>query len=607
MSYHPDWDSPTGPRLPELSEQDRKALARLLDVEGRGDGTTHKGFIDGQLVRGSCALVDYAGVVELVQRRRAEDRARASKGPGGRPTVYADTDRIVIVLQFVLARLGRATQIEEMRKLVTSELTKESLKDLGLPETESRVTKRAIYDRLLRAWHRLAKVVDPKPGATGERRTRYEVDEVFRKRDPQDSGERQELLDIVSNRLLEASWHLLPAEVRARWTGNIALDASPVFVWGRGHTTDPKKTQPSDSMSPEIDGGWYMVKEDGRETLRWAWAVHIGVTVPDPYSDEPFPLLALGIRVDTPNKRAGENSVAIVKSIVERGHRSGYLMTDRGYFGHALYEDFNKPITKIGYKIVGDYKTEGKQSQLGIQGQQNGAVQASGMFLCPSAGEDMLELDKMEDRPRKWRAYQAKKAQQLLHAFRRKDGNQYHCPAMGPGATAVCTARPDGPLSLGMPRLGQPHVVIDPGLSKEELPACCTGGSVALSPEKNQVAKLLQDVPFRSQKWEDLWDLRGRVEGYNGYMKDEKHADIESAHNRRVRGFGASALTLALQVLATNVRKVESFLKAESPEWEPARPRPTRFGFTRAPEWARGVDDVDDAVPSRGDPPPVAA
>lgn len=607
MSYLPDWDSPAGPRLRELPERDRVIIARLLDVESRGDGTTHKGFIDRQLVRGSCALVDYAAVVDLVVRRRAEDRARAGKKPGGRPTIYKNTDRIVIVLHLVLARLGRAPQIEEMKKLVMNELTAESLKDLGLPETATRVTRRAVYERLRRAWHRLNKVMDPKPGATKERLLRHQAEEIFRKRDPQECAQRQELLDLVSNRLLEASWHLLPPEIRARWTGNLALDASPLFIWGSGHPTDPRKIQPTDSMSPEIDGGWYMVKKDGKEILRWAWAVHIGVTVPDPYIDEPFPLLALGIRVDTPNKRAGENAVAIVKSIVERGHPVGYLMTDRGYFGHALYEDFNKPITKIGYKIVGDYKTEGKQDQRGVQGQQNGAVQTSGMFLCPFTGDDLTELDKMPDRPRKWREFQTAKSQQLMHAFRRKDGNQYHCPAMGPGATAVCTARPEGPLSLGMPRIGQPHVVIDPGVPDEELPTCCTGGSVALNPEKNQQAKLLQDVPFRSQKWEDLWDLRTRVEGYNGYMKDEKHVDIESAHNRRVRGFGASAFTVALQVLATNLRKIESFLKGETPDWEPARPRPGRFEFTREPSWATGPGGVDDTAPTRGDPTPAAA
>ena len=67
----------------------------------------------------------------------------------------------------------------------------------------------------------------------------------------------------VTNALLEATARLLPDDVRARWNGNVCVDATLIRTWGkRGHPKPkPNRDNSTDRMSPEIIAGWYVRDE----------------------------------------------------------------------------------------------------------------------------------------------------------------------------------------------------------------------------------------------------------------------------------------------------------------------------------------------------------
>lgn len=56
----------------------------------------------------------------------------------------------------------------------------------------------------------------------------------------------------MANSLLELSFKVLPREVRRKWKGSVAIDATPVAAYAQG----TKKR--SDWASTDPDAGWYI-------------------------------------------------------------------------------------------------------------------------------------------------------------------------------------------------------------------------------------------------------------------------------------------------------------------------------------------------------------
>ncbi|PKH37861.1 hypothetical protein SAMN05192575_101927 [Nocardioides alpinus] len=605
--------------MADWSENKRRQTRQRLNVQGRDDGSDHRGFIDHQLVEGAVDLVRGSAVLPKLGYWHTLER----KGPGGRPAVYAsrsdsdngrvgvagdvepdsgfdNRDQLILVCTYVLQMLGEAPQLASVTDLVQHRLAPVSKRLLGIPTQGKGASDVAVMHRVRRAWKRFTAVCDPFPTlAGGTRMRRSEVDALQQRLDPDASEVKMARLRWVMNRLLEATVQLLDEETRAAWTGHISLDATPIEVWGkRGNPTNDKKVKPTDSMSPEWYAGWYNRHDD---TQVWAYAMHLAVATPDPYNPGPFPVLAVAASMDTPNKRSGENATAICRSIVERGHPAGDMVTDRGYFGQCLAEDFNRPIEALGYRLIGDYKKD----QLGVMATVRGSILVEGNFYSPNMPQHLIDAKKTFNQDNDWKSYQKRIRQRSFFLAKRHDKNRYACPALGTRATVSCPVRPDGPLRIGPAPASKEYVVAHD--APEHRGDLCSQGTVKIeSKDVGPYEKLVQDLQHGSQEWDDRYrPARSMVEGYNGYTKDGKHEQLAMKENRRVRGFAANALVAVVGLVATNVRKIRSFYKAGMPLPSEPKTKPVKGEFTGPPSWISWRSKRPDW--ETGGSPPLAA
>ncbi|MCH1865295.1 hypothetical protein [Nocardioides sp. CFH 31398] len=519
---------------------------------------------DSALVQGVCQFIDDTGIVEQVAAWRREDRI--DRKPGGRPAFY--DDRQMLVLTQLLLRCGEAPQIVEIARTIGYRLTADSRERLGLPPTNGRASEVAIYHRVRNALDRCTSVFDPAPGrASSPRPARTRVEQIKAARDPEQCERSRLRAHWVANQLLEGTLALVPDAVLGRWTGNLTLDATVVPIFGGGSPT--KNPKPDDSMSPEFDGG-YHPNHDGSKT--WGYDLHIAMMGQNHY-DRPadFPLLAAAISLDEPSRRVAENAIACLSSIRDRGHPAALLITDMGYFANQKAEKFHLPARALGYGLVGDYK----KGFTGIQATHKGVITVDGGRYCPSMPAPLVTAtaDFREGRISE-EVYAKRIAQRVAHRFRAKDGVAHVCPAQGSSPTASCSLRPrPDPLTSAENRTTL-TLIVDP---PEDPPPCCTNrSSVSLPIEYD--AKFFQALPYASEEWRRTYRLlRSTMEGFNGYTKEGKHEALAAKTNRRRRGFVNNLLVVAMTVAATNLRKIASFFKAQTPPPED-NPAPKRRG-----------------------------
>ena len=572
-----------------------------LPTKENPERESRRGKLSHRVVRGADKFVESSGVLAEVQRWQSEDHPdRDTKG--GRHTIYDDRLRLVLTILFALVFAGEDPLISRISEAVTSRLHTRSRDLLGLPplETGSDV---AVYHRVYRALRAFIALVDSAPGTTGRRMTRAQVEAIKAARDPEECTKKHERLLWLSVQLLDATARALPDDALAAWEGNIAFDATLVKVWGKkGSPVIPKEPKrkaagakqtqkkprdvSQDRMSPEFQAGWYHRDEEDHAdtsaergkrsaTSEWGYEAHLATMVANAPGEAPaFPLLTLGMSVDRPSGRVAENALDVIRSIVDRGYPTGWFIGDRAYFPNPKAEKLQLPLRALGYRLVGDYRDD----QLGIRGQFAGAILVEGTWCCPGMPEPLINAtiafraDQIDEE-----TYYNRIEQRARYAFRPKhkptaDGNTaYMCPARGPGATAKCSLvdPPGTPVTLGMPTTRTR--VQDPPKHPD---TCCTNKNSVTIPaappvtgprggrtRRNDPAKYAQDLPFQSKEWRSLYGLRNTVETFNSYTKSPTEEDLEQPARRRVRGYAFQVLLLTAMVAASNMRKINAWLK----------------------------------------------
>lgn len=587
------------PNVPDVGE----TLANLLCLPVEGEAPeSRRGYLPDRGVKGAAALVDSSGILDMLTAWRAADTGKPAPVPGGKRGAGRPgslNDRAVLVVLLALVFAGEAPLITRVSEALTSRLHSPMRDMLGLDRVPDARTVAAAYHRAYRAVRGIVSLLDPYPGPRNRRLSRTELAELQTTWDEATVAERKSRVTSITNALLEASFQTLPAEVRVRWKGNLCVDATLVRTWGRKGTPSDKTTP----ASPDYENGWYSRAEnhaegDGRDKVAWGVEAHLAVmTANDPTVEPDFPLLVLGMSVDKPAGRVGENAVTAVSSIAHRGHPTGTCVADRAYFPSARPEKYQLPLRALGYSLVGDYRID----QLGIQGQHAGALLIEGGFYSPSIPQDLI------DATRDYRnglidqdTYAARIEQRRQYAFRRKDGDAYSCPARGPGATASCPI-----VDAQQPRSGPVPVTLSTTKTRvlnppEQPDRCCTNKSSVNLPlfvvnDKGEevptnAAKYAQDLPYGTPEWKATYaTLRNTIEGFNGFIKDANGEALEEPGRRRARGYGIQSLFIACLVTAANLRKIAAFLSrvaapAPAPSPDPntgkrGRGRPKKKGL----------------------------
>lgn len=512
-------------------------------------------------------LIDKSGLPDDIAKWRAESAGPTVPFRRGRPPKV--DDRAVLALIVLLAFENSPLLVSNAAALISYRLTDESKALLGIDVDGTRYVD--WYDRTWRALHRLLEVVDPFPinrALGGTRRsamTKEQFARVVANRDPVECARRQERLDDLTNRLIEATHSLLPRDVRRRWKGNSSIDATKVATFGKRGTV--KK---SNFASIEPDAAFYKREGDhyvdekrskqgrGRD-LVWAWEAHLVVQAAN-HPDEPatHPLLITAISFDKPGHKIAANAMKLYTSMKQRGLPAGLVIADRAYLPGAKADELQLPLIALGHGSVHDYKI----TELGITGGHAGAIQVEGKFYCPSMPQPLIDATRdyreghITDEIRLERVERRRRYELRPKALPDADGAQrLMCPAVGPSATVDCPLRPR------QTRPGRTRIA-DVPYHPDRI---CTNNTSVTFPA-SVGAKFRQSFPFGTAEWAGWYGLRNTIESINGLAKDGSHGGLDDSTRRRVRGYAAQYLFTTLLAMAVNVRKIDAFLDQESTE-----------------------------------------
>jgi hypothetical protein len=558
-------ETPSSPDAPLLSE----AVAN--GAFGNTRGLSHQ--FSHATVENAARVIDNTDIARALTEWRVIDSQQ--KHPGGRPSKL--NDRAVLVAILLLAIDGKALHLTRIGELFKYRLEPQSLRLLGLNENQDG----SLYEwcgRAFRAFHRITALLDGYRTPRRSRLTREAFNLIESTRGGNDTATKQERLDWVSNQLLEATMQLLPRRVRRRWNGSISFDATLTQAFARG------SSQSSQTCSIEPHAAWYVREGDHRDTqagegkkaprkLYWGWETTIAVTA---HTNKEFPYLAVAMTFDKPGHNVTPNTRTLVRSLITRGHPSGYAIADRAYFPNAKPEQLQLPMRDAGYKLVFDYRDD----QLGIIDTYGGANLIEGNWYRPSMPRALVtatidhrsKTHPISDDEYKQRIQQRSRYLLKPKAHPDSDGYQiFTCPAVGTYATVACDLKPASVRSHNA--AGRTRIPVN--ALPEHPDRICSQQSVTFPPTAG--AKYAQALQYKSPDWQTIYATnRNAMEGFNGYLKDPNRNTMSAPGLRRARGRAAQQLLVSFLIAAANIAKIRSWLKHnpnDAKEEAPATPQ----------------------------------
>ena len=402
---------------------------------------------------------------------------------------------------------------------------------------------------------------------------------------------REARLHEFSNALIWASVEAMPAELRERWDGTIAMDATPVLASRIGTTAR------SHRVSSEPDAGWYVREHDplgddgGGDKMKWAWDATL-VTMASPRDDNSFPKLLLGMSMDRPGFRPAENAMRAMDNLLTSDLPRNYAVGDRVYFPMTKPEKLQVPLRKAGYKLVGSQV----KRQTGVQGEFAGAMLVDGNWYCPAMPKPLqeatprLEAGEIDaDTHAKLIERRRRYMMRPKEAPRANGSQKFACPAEGAGATVDCPfkgqcAKTRGKLTKVMPR--------DLPTNK---PKVCSQTTITIPLEAG--AKYAQSLQWGTEEWHSAYTYpRQTIESKNASLKAGNGEMLGDRTRRMMRGMAAHTLAVAVLVTVHNIRTIERHLVVPRRN----RPKPVRRERRRA--YANIIDLLHEAQA-----PPTAA
>lgn len=555
--------------------------------------------VDDETVRRAMFLVDTAGILSTIEVWKNEER----RGPGGRPVTFSFRALLVALVACVLT--DQPLELTQVCDVMFRQISPRWRGVLGIPDPpaeDDELGWKAAYRTVRTRFHDFESLMDPSPSPKN-RRLDHETflartEELRSHRAEAEWNERYERLAWIINRILEASFALLPREVRRGWKGTVGVDATLVTSFARADKRTPSSRGKRGARqvivhSADPDADYYVRDPDSRDDIQpptsakkiaWGREATLVVSAPDDPDEPNFPSLVMGMApLHRPGHAVGSNGIRALQSVIDRGHPAGYLAADRAY-SSASVEDFQLPAVALGYKPVYDYRID----QLGVKGNHQGFLLIEGAYYCPSIPEPLInatadyragKIDEV--------TYQVRLEERWKHLARPK-GNpdaeghvRIQCPAAGSWPQARCELKPR---SIRTETAGRIHIMVRPDVQSSPPPSC-SQQSVTLPPEAG--AKYRQQLLFGSQRWHRMYSsVRNANEGMNGFIKDTAHEALDDPGRRRLFGTAAQSILTALLLLAANVRKIQTFITSTavssgSPARRPRRRRTRSVGTWR--------------------------
>jgi hypothetical protein len=544
-------------------------------------------------------------------------RKEAHWGPGGAPETFplrAVLVAIVLVArETVLPMLATA-----MRDVLFKHISPAMRRELGVPDPPEAGDVKgwdARYRNVRTRLHGMLEVMDPSPYPKNRRLGPEEFAARTRPLSPEQTQEFYERLTWFVNQILDASIHQMPREIRRRWKGSVALDATPIPLFARAEERESgrKKRRKVVVHSTDPDGAWYVRERDhrdpdtiaelrtleGKKLRKLIWAEEATLVVmgaDDPAEDHTFPYLIVGMApLHKPGHEVGEKAIVALASIRARGHPSRWLGGDRNYT-NAIADKFQLPARALGNKVVIDYR----EDQLGVQDSWNGALLVEGNWYSPGMPQALIDATIQFRRGQidedLWHERIAARAPYRLRpkSAPDKEGHViWVCPAGGPCPMARCDNKP---ASNNAKTAGKVRIFLTDDLVQDP-DLICTQQSLTIPPEAG--AKYVQDLQYASAAWQTVYStLRNTIEGFNGLAKDGGYEALGDSNRRRIRGQAAQSVFVAFLLFGANLRKIDRFIDLSAVTFEGGRQvRKIRRRRTAAlSDWLPAAPD-DDSKP----------
>ncbi|WP_066515952.1 hypothetical protein [Curtobacterium ammoniigenes] len=525
----------------------------------------------GQVVPNELAVHE---TVLLFSRAAVQDRIEAWKqedqhSTRGRKAQLSETS--VLMLAFVTMRARHSVSIKHMAEVAMALTTAQRLA-LGI--TEFTPHQDTMYHRIWEAIFRLRALTDRHPGKRRRRITEAERAAAVGRRDKAEMAKRHQRMLELTNLIIEGSIAFLPREVKRRFRGAAAMDAT--FIEVSGKQKSAKNIKPGDKVSTNYDCGWYGRQgshgpdDNPRGLSAFGWELEFLVMTADPNETEvAYPRLFLSTSGHLPGGLAGHGRF-LWESAKHRGHTISTLIADRAYFPGAKPEDLQRPLAQAGVKVVMDYKNEDFElTQQAFYKSPNGVhdlIMVTGNWYLGFMPTALIEAEKtyrdfreaVENLPAEEKKQKIAEAHALLRAQREEKKKYRLKPRSGYDLTCarqytypefndpeVYDERVGAMVSVALPK-----TVKIPGVLNDE------HGKT----HQNHI-KYGQDLEYKSAAWKAWFGKRNNIENGNSCLKDADRAALAVPMKRRMRGPWIIELAGAMAAATANLSRILDWLK----------------------------------------------
>ncbi|MGW2460226.1 hypothetical protein ACWC2M_14570 [Streptomyces sp. NPDC001761] len=323
--------------------------------------------------------------------------------------------------------------------------------------------------------------LDPAPHDRRKRLPLSEAKKIRRKWNARDNQDTVRNLEPIAQDLILAP--MMASNRRgdfARWPGHIAIDDTPVPVWGK----EPDYHQ--DRASLEITAGMYVkggTQKKPRPSGKAAASTNTGTrrgttNKPVPRTTKSgqekkakvpekrefryammaafpghghgdlagaYPTVCLGMILHTPGTEPGPAALRAIQPAFERRLVKDLSCADRG-ITQAKPHNLHLQLLKLGLNAVKHYNDD----KVDRQGEFRGMQLVGGEFYCPlmpapliTAGATYIDSRTDEDRAHTLNLIQSRKDyQSKIKEYGPAGDQRRQCPALGPHATVTCYRRP---------------------------------------------------------------------------------------------------------------------------------------------------------------------
>lgn len=364
------------------------------------------------------------------------------------------------------------------------------------------------------------------------------------------SQEKRDRMDQLMNLLVQAPVRRLPAEIRATYAGNVAIDATLIQVVGEANPTSSNTHLARlnlDAMSGRYRRGGKHNGKGGKKD-KPGYEMQTVVTVPNsPKDPDSFPILTTGLAFHQPGRIKQAPRIAMEFHAGEFAER-GLILCDRAYNGSKTHR-FQAPTRAMGFRHVFDYKLK----ESGIQGAIDDVIAIGGRLYVKWLPEHLKTI--RQD-------FKAGLITKETHDKRLKSLALYQLKDKG---------RPDadGRQTFFYPDLTN-VACYDPAdpdkiLSGRKKPK--TKSTYLLAPDNAlslRIIKHLNRFPHKSETWREWYGMRSHVESNNQYVKADAETDLGNPEEHRPRGYAYQALNAAMAFAVSNMRRIVSFIEAQA-------------------------------------------